>query len=196
MSKKKIFALVITANFLIVSCSSSGSSKKKTVAAQRAVETREYAVDTKSLMQSSIGTFQDLGFTIDTISEEFGLITASKVEKPKKKKKSDAEKALQALALVAVIWWAFNSDSDNDRGSSGGGGKETTVVKDYKLTATLTVKAISESEPLSSLRVNFGGGKRERSMEFFKEFFTAIDKSLFLDDNLEQAKEIDLETDN
>ena len=196
MSKKKIFALAIAANFLIVSCSSSGSSKKKTVAAQRAVETREYAVDTKSLMQSSIGTFQDLGFTIDTISEEFGLITASKVEKPKKKKKSDAEKALQALALVAVIWWAFNSDSDNDRGSSGGGGKETTVVKDYKLTATLTVKAISESEPLSSLRVNFGGGKRERSMEFFKEFFTAVDKSLFLDDNLEQAKKIDLETDN
>ena len=196
MSKKKIFALFIAVNFLIVSCSSSGSSKKKTVAAQRAVETREYAVDTKSLMQSSIGTFQDLGFTIDTISEEFGLITASKVEKPKKKKKSDAEKALQALALVAVIWWAFNSDSDNDRGSSGGGGKETTVVKDYKLTATLTVKAISESEPLSSLRVNFGGGKRERSMEFFKEFFTAVDKSLFLDDNLEQAKEIDLETDN
>ena len=196
MSKKKIFALVIAANFLIVSCSSSGSSKKKTVAAQRAVETREYAVDTKSLMQSSIGTFQDLGFTIDTISEEFGLITASKVEKPKEKKKSDAEKALQALALVAIIWWAVNSDSDNDSGSSGGGGKETTVVKDYKLTATLTVKAISESEPLSSLRVNFGGGKRERSMEFFKEFFMAIDKSLFLDDNLDQAKEIDLEIDN
>lgn len=196
MSKKQILSLFFAANFLLVSCSSSGSSKKKTVAAQRAVETREYAVDTKSLMQSSIGTFQDLGFTIDTISEEFGLITASKVEKPKKKKKSDAEKALQALALVAVIWWAFNSDSDNDRGSSGGGGKETTVVKDYKLTATLTVKAISESEPLSSLRVNFGGGKRERSMEFFKEFFTAVDKSLFLDDNLEQAKEIDLETDN
>ena len=184
MSKKKIFALFIAANFLIISCSSSGSSKKKTVAAQRAVETREYAVDTKSLMQSSIGTFQDLGFTIDTISEEFGLITASKVEKPKKKKKSDAEKALQALALVAVIWWAFNSDSDNDRGSSGGGGKETTVVKDYKLTATLTVKAISESEPLSSLRVNFGGGKRERSMEFFNEFCTAVYKSFFLDDNL------------
>ena len=196
MSKKQILSLFFAANFLLVSCSSSGSSKKKTVAAQRAVETREYAVDTKSLMQSSIGTFQDLGFTIDTISEEFGLITASKVEKPKEKKKSDADKALQALALVAILWWAFNSDSDNDRGSSGGGGKETTVVKDYKLTATLTVKAISESEPLSSLRVNFGGGKRERSMEFFKEFFTAVDKSLFLDDNLEQAKEIDLETDN
>ena len=196
MSKKQILSLFFAANFLLVSCSSSGSSKKKTVAAQRAVETREYAVDTKSLIQSSIGTFQDLGFTIDTISEEFGLITASKVEEPKEKKKSDADKALTALALVAFIWWAATSDGDNDRGSSGGGGGKTTVVKDYKLTATLTVKAISETEPLSSLRVNFGGGKRERSMEFFKEFFTAIDKSLFLDDNLEQAKEIDLEIDN
>jgi len=196
VTKKQIFSLFIAANFLLVSCSSSSSSKKKTVAAQRAVETREYAVDTKSLMQSSIGTFQDLGFTIDTISEEFGLITASKVEEPKEKKKSDADKALTALALVAFIWWAATSDGDNDRGSSGRGGGKTTVVKDYKLTATLTVKAISETEPLSSLRVNFGGGKRERSMEFFKEFFTAIDKSLFLDVNLEQAKEIDLEIDN
>ncbi len=196
MSKKQILSLFFAANFLLVSCSSSGSSKKKTVAAQRAVETREYAVDTKSLMQSSIGTFQDLGFTIDTISEEFGLITASKVEKPKKKKKSDADKALQALALVAILWWAVTSDGDNDKGSSGGGGGKTTVVKDYKLTATLTVKAISETEPLSSLRINFGGGKRARSIEFFKEFFTAIDKSLFLDENLDQAKEIDLEIDN
>ena len=196
MSKKKIFSLFIAVNFLLVNCSSSSSSKKKTVAAQRAVETREYAVDTKSLMQSSIGTFQDLGFTIDTISEEFGLITASKVEAPKEKKKSDADKALTALALVAFIWWAATSDGDNDRGSSGGGGGKTTVVKDYKLTATITVKAISETDPLSSLRINFGGGKRERSMEFFKEFFTAIDKSLFLDDNLDQAKEIDLEIDN
>ena len=195
MSKRQVYSLFIALNFLLVSCSSSSSSKKKTVAAQRAVETREYAVDTKSLMQSSIGTFQDLGFTIDTISEEFGLITASKVEKPKKKKKSDAEKALSALAIVAVLWWVINSDGDDDKKSSGSGGT-TTVVKDYKLTATLTVKAISETEPLSSLRVNFGGGKRERSMQFFKEFFTAIDKSLFLDDNLDQAQEIDLEIDN
>ena len=195
MSKKQIFSLFIAVNFLLVSCSSSSSSKKKSVAAQRAVETREYSVDTKSLMTSSIGAFQDLGFTIDTLSEEFGLITASKVEKPKKEEKSDADKALAALAVVALIWWAVNSDSDND--SSGGGGGGTTVVKDYKLTATLTVKPISETEPvLSSLRINFGGSERKRSILFFQEFFTAIDKSLFLDENLGAAEDIDLEQDN
>jgi hypothetical protein len=197
MSKKQIFSLFIAVNFILVSCSSSSSSKKKSVAAQRAVETREYAVDVKSLMTSSIGAFQDLGFTIDTLSEEFGLITASKVEKPKKKEKSDAEKALAALAVVALIWWAVNSDSDNDSSGGGGGGSTKTVVKDYKLTATLTVKPISETEPvLSSLRINFGGSERKRSILFFKEFFTAIDKSLFLDENLGAAEDIDLEQDN
>ena len=197
MSKKQLFSLFIAVNFLFVSCSSSSSSKKKSAAAQRAVETREYAVDTKSLMISSIGTFQDLGFTIDTISEEFGLITASKVEKPKKKEKSDAQKALAALAAIAVIWWVINSDGDNDSSGGGGGGDTKTVVKDYKLTATLTIKPISETEPfLSSLRVNFGGSERKRSILFFQEFFTAIDKSLFLDENLDAAKDIDLEKEN
>ena len=203
MSQKQIFALFIAANFLLVSCSSSSSSKKKTVASQRAVETREYSVDTKTLMKSSIGAFQDLGFTIDTISDEFLLITASKIEKPQKKEKKD--KSLDVgdiiIGIIAIITIAAiinnNDDDDNDKDKSRGGGGKTTVVKDYKLTATLTVKPISETEPaLSSLRINFGGSERKRSTRFFKEFFVAIDKSLFLDENLNQAQEVDLEIDN
>mgnify|MGYP006151651807 FL=1 len=203
MSKKQIFSIFIAFNFLLVSCSSSNSSKKKTVAAQRAVETREYSVDTSMLMKASIGAFQDLGFTVDTISEEFLLITASKIEEPQKEKKEDKKinplsaLVVGVLAVVAILAISNNSDifDDDDNGGSSGGTK--TVVKDYKLTATLTVKPISDTEPtLSSLRVNFGGSKRNRSLQFFKEFFTAIDKSLFLDENLDQAKEIDLEIDN
>jgi hypothetical protein len=198
MSKRQVFSLFIAFNFLLVSCSSSSSSKKKSVVAQRAIETREYAVDTKTLMTSSIGAFQDLGFTIDTISDEFLLITASKVEAPEKKEKEDKKIGPGAilvgiLAIVAIIAIDKNTkDRDNDRDSSGGGSK--TVVKDYKLTATLTVKPISDTEPvLSSLRINFGGSKRDRSMQFFKEFFAGIDKSLFLDENLDQAQDVDLE---
>ena len=66
-----------------MSCVSSGNALKKSTASQRAVETREYDVNTKDLMQSTIGAFQDLGFTIDTLNEEFGLITASKIEETK-----------------------------------------------------------------------------------------------------------------
>ena len=198
MSKKQIFSLFIAVNFILVSCSSSNSSKKKSVAAQRAVETREYAVDTKSLMTSSIGAFQDLGFTIDTLSEEFGLITASKVEEEEEEDDEglSAGKVLGVLLIIGALIALDDILPDGDD-SGGGGGSTTTVIKDYKLTATLTVKPISETEPvLSSLRINFGGSERKRSIRFFKEFFTAIDKSLFLDENLDSAEDIDLEKDN
>ncbi|GIR18930.1 MAG: hypothetical protein CM15mP33_04520 [Candidatus Neomarinimicrobiota bacterium] len=45
---------------------------------KRATETKEYEVSTKELITASIGTFQDLGYTIDVLNAEFGLITASK----------------------------------------------------------------------------------------------------------------------
>ena len=172
--------------FLLTSCASSGGTSKKSTAAQRAVETREYNVNSKDLMQSTIGAFQDLGFTIDTLNKEFGLITASKIEEPEKKEPSDAEKALGILAIIAAIWWFVATDEDgpSDRGRGDGG--EKVVVKDYKLTATVTIKAINDIEPfLSSLRVNFSGSNRKRSMEFFREFFSAIDKSIFLDEAID-----------
>ncbi len=137
-------------------------------------------------MQSTIGAFQDLGFTIDTLNEEFGLITASKIEKPKKEEPSDAEKALGALAVIGAIWWLIATDGDGPSGRGGRDDGETVVIKDYKLTATATVKAIYETEPyISSLRINFGGSERKRSIQFFREFFAAIDKSLFLDNSLD-----------
>ena len=183
---KKIAIHSFLLTFLLISCASSGGSSKKSTAAQRAVETREYDVSAKDLMQSTIGAFQDLGFTIDTLNEEFGLITASKIEKPKKEEPSDAEKALGALAVIGVIWWLIATDGDGPTGRGGRDDGETVVIKDYKLTATATVKAIYETEPyMSSLRINFGGSERKRSIQFFREFFAAIDKSLFLDNSLD-----------
>ena len=96
---KKIAIHSFLLTFLLMSCASSGGSSKKSTAAQRAVETREYDVSSKDLMQSTIGAFQDLGFTIDTLSEEFGLITASKIEKPKKKR----GQKLKLLILLTIL---------------------------------------------------------------------------------------------
>ncbi len=172
-----------------MSCVSSGNALKKSTASQRAVETREYDVNTKDLMQSTIGAFQDLGFTIDTLNEEFGLITASKIEEPKKEESDDNIGLLGALVAVVAIGAILSSDWNDDDNSCLFCGRdddgETVIIKDYKLTATVTVKAINDSEPyLSSLRVNFGGSERKRSMKFFRNFYNAIDKSLFLDKNL------------
>lgn len=176
--------------FLLMSCASSGSSSKKSTAAQRAVETREYELSSKELMQSAIGAFQDLGFTIDTLNEDFGLITASKIEEPQKKESDNDVGLLGAIVAVVAIGALLSGDWDDDDDSCLFCGRdddgETVIIKDYKLTATVTVKAINDSEPFkSSLRVNFGGSERKRSMQFFREFFTAIDKSLFLDQSLD-----------
>tara|TARA_B100000575_G_scaffold194549_1_gene157169 strand:- start:230 stop:787 length:558 start_codon:yes stop_codon:yes gene_type:complete len=181
----KFFTNIFVLSFLIISCASIGNSKKST-AAQRAVETKEYNVDKKTLMTSSIGAFQDLGFTIDTISEEFGLITASKVEEKKEDSDDDGLSAGQIVGLVLVLGALLAiADKLPDNGNNTGGGGDKVVVKDYKLTATITVKSINEQEPyLSSLRVNFGGAERKRSVKFFKNFYNAIDKSLFLDQPL------------
>lgn len=177
-------------SFLLMSCASSVGSDKKSTAAQRAVETREYELSSKELMQSAIGAFQDLGFTIDTLSEEFGLITASKIEEPQKKESDNDVGLLGAIVAVVAIGALLSGDWDDDDDSCLFCGRdddgETVIIKDYKLTATVTVKAINDSEPFkSSLRVNFGGSERKRSMKFFREFFTAIDKSIFLDESIE-----------
>ena len=186
--KKKIINL-FAFTFLLISCSTGGSSKKST-AAQRAVETREFDTDVKSLMQSTIGAFQDLGFTIDTLNKEFGLITASKIEEPKEEKDegiSAGDVIVGVLALAAIFTLA-SRDNDECLFCGGGDDGETVVIKDYKLTATATVKPIYDSEPhISSLRVNFGGAKTKRSREFFRNFFTAVDKSLFLDVAIEST---------
>ena len=183
---KKIAIHSFLLTFLFMSCASSGGTIKKSTAAQRAVETREYDVNTKDLMQSTIAAFQDLGFTIDTLNEEFGLITASKVEEPKKEESNNNVGLLGALVAVVAIGAILSSDWDDDDNNCLFCGRdddgETVIIKDYKLTATVTVKAINDSDPyLSSLRINFGGSERKRSMQFFREFFTSIDKSLFLD---------------
>ena len=152
-----------------MSCASSGGSSKKSTAAQRAVETREYDVASNALMQSTIGAFQDLGYTIDVLNAEFGLITASKTQGTTTTRTNLEEDPFEAF-IRALSGIEDNSD---------------VVIAPLTLSATITVKEISTDPLLSSLRVNFEGGDRKFSDLFFKSFFAALDKSLFLDQAIE-----------
>ena len=70
---KNIFLpLFLTTSFLLVGCGSGMSDR--TTAVKRAIETREYNVDTKALITASVGAFQDLGYTIDVLNSDYGLI--------------------------------------------------------------------------------------------------------------------------
>ena len=76
MNKNLLLALSI--GVILSGCAS--MMPERTTAVKRATETKEYDVSTKELITASIGTFQDLGYTIDVLNAEFGLITASKTQ--------------------------------------------------------------------------------------------------------------------
>ena len=141
---------------------------ERTTAVKRATETREYNVSTKELITASIGTFQDLGYTIDVLNAEFGLITASKTKGTTTTRTNLEENPFEAF-LRALTGFEDNSD---------------VIIAPLTLSATITVKEISINPFLSSLRVNFEGSDIKFSDLFFKSFFAALDKSLFLDQTI------------
>ena len=200
MIRKTAIYLLIVSHIFVVSCSSSAPKPSTTV--KRAIETRDYNVDFDTLMRASIGVLQDLGYTIDVLNDSYGLITASKQTTNVKGKSDDEIKIgdviLGTLAIITLVaLWDNDDDDDGDCffcGGGGGGSSDDDGPNVYILKTTMNVTENSEDPVSSSIRVNFEasmerGGKiryagTQYSSEFFQSFFGALDKSLFLDENL------------
>ena len=206
MIRKTAIYLLIVSHIFVVSCSSSAPKPSTTV--KRAIETREYNVDFDTLMRASIGVLQDLGYTIDVLNDSYGLITASK-QTTNVKGKSDNDEIkpgdviLGALAVITLVaLWNNDDDDDGDCFFCGGGGgsSDDDGPNVYILKTTMNVTESSEDPISSSIRVNFEasmerGGKiryagTQYSSEFFQSFFGALDKSLFLDENIGPEQKI------
>ncbi len=201
MIRKTAIYLLIVSHIFVVSCSSSAPKPSTTV--KRAIETRDYNVDFDTLMRASIGVLQDLGYTIDVLNDSYGLITASK-QTTNVKGKSDNDEIkigdviLGTLAIITLVaLWDNDDDDDGDCffcGGGGGGSSDDDGPNVYILKTTMNVTENSEDPVSSSIRVNFEasmerGGKiryagTQYSSEFFQSFFGALDKSLFLDENI------------
>ena len=165
MNKNLLFSLSL--GVILSGCAS--MMPERTTAVKRATETKEYEISSKDLISASIGTFQDLGYTIDVLNAEFGVITASKKQGTTSTRTNLDEDPLEAF------WRSLTGIESND----------DVIIAPLILSATITVKEISADPILSSLRVNFEGGDRKFSDLFFKSFFAALDKSLFLDQSIE-----------
>jgi|TARA_B100000965_G_scaffold395425_1_gene408935 hypothetical protein len=154
-------SLTLVAILLFVGCAPSASDR--TTAVKRAIETREYSVDTKTLISASVGAFQDLGYTIDVLNSEYGLITGSRTEGTQ-----TIEDDSSILEGIVAGLFGFEGRSDD------------MLIMPLKLSATITVKEVSSDPLISSLRVNFESGGKKYSDLFFRSFFAAMDQSLFL----------------
>ena len=154
-------AFTLVAILLFVGCASGASDR--TTAVKRAIETREYNVDTKTLMSASVGAFQDLGYTIDVLNSDYGLITGSRTQGTQ-----TIEDESSILEGIMSGLFGFDNRSDD------------ILVMPLKLSATITIKEVSSDPLISSLRVNFESGGKKYSDLFFRSFFAAIDQLLFL----------------
>lgn len=156
--------LFLATSLLLVGCGSGIS--ERTTAVKRAIETREYNVDTKALMSASVGAFQDLGYTIDVLNSDYGLITGSRTQGTQTSQVDRGPDNIIGGVLAGLFGFEGRSDD--------------ILITPLKLSATITIKEVSSDPLISSLRVNFESGGKKYSDLFFRSFFAAIDQSIFL----------------
>ena len=208
MIRRIALHLVVLSHLFVVSCGS--SAPPPTTAVKRAIETRQYDMDFDTLMKGSIGVLQDLGYTIDVLNDNYGLITATKQTtlgsgSAESKEMSKIGKAAVGIGVVLTLGLLLSRDKDNDSNSDGdclfcgwGGGSSNDGPNVYNLKTTINIVQESEDPVSSTIRINFQASREQggtvkyagstHSMKFFQSFFTALDKSLFLDVNLESGE--------
>lgn len=193
-------------------CTTPPRKEKPPTSIARAMETRSFSGNLKTVLKASINSLQDMDYTIEVLNSDVGLITASRTTENKKARlaseapqegMTSSEKAcltIGAIAVIAVIAAAiFDGDEDdNRRGRRGGNniytrgdddGPDGPMIYRYKVTINLTELNVAET----NVRVSASGEVEQdgkilstggvHEPEFFQKFFTGMNQGLFLDQN-------------
>jgi hypothetical protein len=196
----------------LTGCSTPPRTEKPPTSVARAMETRSFSGDLKTVLKASINSLQDMDYTIEVLNSDVGLITASRTTENKKARlasevqdegMTDSEKAclaIGAIAIIAVIATAIFDDDDNDRRGRRGGntiytgggnddGPDGPMIYRYRVTINLT--DLSDDE--TNVRVSASGEVEQdgkilstggvHEPEFFQKFFAGMNQGLFLDQN-------------
>ena len=93
-------------------CANPPRAEKPPTSVTRAMETRTFQGDLRTILKASINSLQDMDYTIDVLNSDIGLITASRTteqrkasltdEKPQRTM-TDSEKACLVIGAVAII---------------------------------------------------------------------------------------------
>ena len=176
---KSLFYLLV--GYLVIGlsgCTTPPRTEKPPTSVARAMETRSFSGNLKTVLKASINSLQDMDYTIEVLNSDVGLITASRTTENKKAKlasegpqegMTDSEKAclaIGAIAIIAVIAAAvFDDDEDDNRrggrrggsniytGGSNDNGPDGPMIYRYKVTINLT--ELSDEE--TNVRVSASG---------------------------------------
>ena len=204
------FALIAYLSISIIGCTAPQPTVKPPTTMARAMETRTFSKDMKTVLKAAINALQDMDYTIDVLNSDVGLITASRTTEQIQAALSadnDEEKStfemilLPLIAIVAVfmiLGMVFGGDDDDGDDSDtinlglGGGDKDSGPdgprIYRYKVTVNLNdidtnntkVRVSASGEIEQDGKILSTGGIHE--LEFFQQFFANVNKSLFLED--------------
>ena len=180
MVRRIALHLVVLSHLFVVSCGS--STPPPTTAVKRAIETRQYNVDFDTLMKGSIGVLQDLGYTIDVLNDNYGLITATKQTTlgggSAAKEMSKAGKAAIGIGVILTLGLLAaadrdkdNDDNNNDGGDClfcgwGGNSSSNDGPNVYNLKTTINIVQESEDPVSSTIRTNFQASREQGGSKF------------------------------
>ena len=199
------FALVAYLSISIIGCTATQPTVKPPTAIARAMETRTFQKDMKTVLKAAINALQDMDYTIDVLNSDVGLITASRTTEQQKselasdeeeKGLSNFEKACIAVGVVFIVAMIYSMIFDDDGATHGGGRSGGGNSKDgptgpriyrYKVTVNLNdvdieninVRVSASGEIEQDGKILSTGGVHEP--EFFQQFFANINKALFLE---------------
>jgi len=199
------FALVAYLSISIIGCTATQPTVKPPTTIARAMETRTFQKDMKTILKAAINALQDMDYTINVLNSDVGLITASRTtEQQKSELASDEEEkglsnfekaciAVGVVFIVAMIYSIIFDDNGATRGGgrSGGGnsrdGPTGPRIYRYKVTVNLNdmdteninVRVSASGEIEQDGKILSTGGVHEP--EFFQQFFANINKALFLE---------------
>lgn len=147
----------------------------KTITSLRAMQSRGYNTLKKDeLIQASAATLQDLGFTVNEVSNDFGVLVGSK--------ERDAQEAGQVAVQVALVLLA----------ALGGNTHTMTYDENQKINVSVLVNQIDDKS--SQVRVFFDRhitnnlGQLWKAdlitdAEIYQQFFERLSKSAFIEEN-------------
>ncbi len=195
------FSLVAYLSISIIGCTATQPTVKPPTAIARAMETRTFQKDMKTILKAAINALQDMDYTINVLNSDVGLITASRTTEQQKselasdeeeKGLSNFEKACIAVGVVFIVAMIFNDDGATRGGGRSGGGNSRDGptgprIYRYKVTVNLNdmdteninIRVSASGEIEQDGKILSTGGVHEP--EFFQQFFANINKALFLE---------------
>lgn len=147
----------------------------------RQIQTWRYEdVSETEILSASVGVLQDLGYAIDEVERELGVLSASKRADASNPAQTAGRIALDVTSCLMTLFIACDNENY----------KKSDAVQDIRV--TLVVLPVHEADSAHSVRVTMqriiwdrDGRVSEQSTisepEVYQAFFSKLDKSVFLE---------------